>query len=230
MKVILNSDIEGKGEVGDIVEVKSGYARNFLFPKQWAIPVTQHNLNLMKAKKKKIDKKLEIERLSAQEQVKKLEELTLTFEKKAGENDVLFGSVTTSDIENQLAELGVTIERKKIHLEEQIKRLGNYSCKIKLMKDVEAEIKIIVVGEEGLKPEKPPKEEETEPLAKEEKPGDEEDKEDNKPEQPEKKITEEAVDKKIQKNEEKSGEEQSADNQDETVSEEEKLQDNSSSD
>ena len=170
MKVILNSDIEGRGEVGDIVEVKPGYARNFLFPMQMAYPVTPHNLNMMKARKKKLEQKLEIERLSAQEQVKKLEELTLTFEKKAGENDVLFGSVTTSDIEKKLSELGVTVERKKIHLEEQIKRLGNYSCKIKLMKDVEAELKIVVIGEEGPEPDKKADSAESEPETLKEKP------------------------------------------------------------
>ena len=186
MKVILNSEIEGKGDVGDIVEVKPGFARNFLFPKQMAYPVTSHNLVMMKARKKQVEKKLEIEKLSAQEQVKKLEEITLTFEKKSGENDVLFGSVTTSDIEKQLADQGVTIERKKIHLEEQIKRLGNYTCKIKMMKDVEAEIKIVVVSEEGTELEKEPESVETEAkggVEKEEISGDVPEKAEDKPEE-----------------------------------------------
>lgn len=153
MKVILNADIEGKGEVGDIVEVKPGFARNYLFPRKLALEVNRHNMDVMKAKRKKIEKKLEIERLSAREQKLKLEELTLTIEKKAGENDVLFGSVTTQDIEKKLSELGADIDRKKIHLEEQIKRLGHYSFKIKLMKDVEAELKIEVVAEGREQPE-----------------------------------------------------------------------------
>ena len=190
MKVILNSDIEGKGEVGDIIEVKSGYASNYLFPKQIAFPLTQNNLNMMKARKKKIQKKLEIERLSAQEQVQKLEELTLTFEKKSGENDVLFGSVTTSDIEKKFEELGVTIDRKKIHLEEQIKRLGNYSCKVKSMKDVEAELKIVVVGEDGLQREQEVEKEETEQEAKEEKTVDKVEIKEGKEEKPKARITE----------------------------------------
>jgi large subunit ribosomal protein L9 len=147
MKVILNSDVEGKGEVGDIVEVKPGFARNYLFPRKLALEVNRHNLDVIKAKRKKIEKRLEIERLSAKDQKLKLEELILTIEKKAGENDVLFGSVTTQDIEKKLSELGAEIDRKKIHLEEQIKRLGHYSCKIKLMRDVEAEVKIEVVAE-----------------------------------------------------------------------------------
>jgi large subunit ribosomal protein L9 len=148
MKVILNSDIEKLGKVGDVVEVKSGFARNFLFPKKLALQVNAHNLQVIEFKKKKIQKKLELEKLSAIEQKEKLEELTLTIEKKAGENDVLFGSVTVTEIEKKLEELGVKIERKKFHLAEPIKRLGNYSCKVKLFDDVEAEIKIEVVGQD----------------------------------------------------------------------------------
>ena len=89
-----------------------------------------------------------MEKLSAIEQKEKLEELTLTIEKKAGENDVLFGSVTVIEIEKKLEELGLKVERKKFHLAEPIKRLGSYSCKVKLFDDVEAEIKIEVVGQE----------------------------------------------------------------------------------
>jgi large subunit ribosomal protein L9 len=165
MKVILNSDLEGKGELGDIVEVKPGYARNYLLPKQLALRVTKHNLEVMKARRKKVEKKLEIERLSATEQKQKIEELTLTIEKKAGENDVLFGSVTTSDIEDKLQELGITLDRKKLHLDEQIKRLGHYTCKIKLMKGLDADLKIQVIGEG-----KPPEEHQEEiDVTKEEK-------------------------------------------------------------
>ena len=164
MKVILNTDIEKVGEVGDIVEVKPGYARNYLFPRKMALEITKNNLYMMNAKKKKIQKKMEIEKLSAEELKQKLEEVTITIEKKAGENDVLFGSVTVMDIESKLDEMGVKIDRKKFHLEEQIKRLGNYSCTIKLFKDVEAELKIEVIGEGQEKSEKG-----EEPVAEEEK-------------------------------------------------------------
>lgn len=158
MKVILNSDIEKLGKVGDVVDVKSGFARNFLFPKKLALQVNKHNFQVIEFKKKKIQKKLELEKLSAIEQKEKLEELMLTIEKKAGENDVLFGSVTVMEIEKKLEELGVKIERKKFHLAEPIKRLGNYSCKVKLFDDVEAEIKIEVVGQDtGQEEEEPDK-------------------------------------------------------------------------
>jgi len=147
MKVILNSDIEKLGKLGDIVEVKPGYARNYLFPRDLALIPNKHNLQLLETRKKKVQKKLELEKLTAIEQKQKIEEITITIEKKAGETDTLFGSVTPAEIEEKLQEQGVTIERRKLHLEEPIKRLGSYSCKVKLFDDVEAEFKIEVVKE-----------------------------------------------------------------------------------
>ena len=147
MKVILNSDIEKLGKLGDIVEVKPGYARNYLFPRDLALIPNKHNLQLMETRKKKVQKKLELEKLTAIEQKRKIEEITITIEKKAGETDTLFGSVTPTEIEEKLQEQGITIERRKLHIEEPIKRLGSYSCKVKLFDDVEAEFKIEVVKE-----------------------------------------------------------------------------------
>ena len=145
MKIILNEDIEHLGQLGDLVEVKPGFARNYLFPRGFALKPTGHNLEMIKYKKIKTQKRLELEKLSALEQKQKLEELTLTIEKKAGESDTLFGSVTTIDIQEKLAELGTQIDRKKIHLDEPIKKLGHHLCKVKLIEDIEAEIKIEVV-------------------------------------------------------------------------------------
>jgi large subunit ribosomal protein L9 len=147
MKIILNEDIEHLGRLGDLVEVKPGYARNYLFPRGLALKPTNHNLEMMKYKKIKTQKKLELEKLSALEQKQKLEELTLTIAKKAGESDTLFGSVTTIEIQEKLEELGTHIDRKKIHLDEPIKKLGSHVCKVKLIEDVEAEVKIEVVKE-----------------------------------------------------------------------------------
>ncbi|MBN2399293.1 MAG: 50S ribosomal protein L9 [Candidatus Aminicenantes bacterium] len=153
MKVILTADVEKVGNLGDVIEVKKGFARNFLLPRKYAVAVTAHNVALMENKKKKHLKQLEIEKLSAEEQKQKLEGISITISKKAGENDVLFGSVTTSELEKELKAMGVVVEKKKLHLDEPIKRLGNYTLKIKLFKDVEAEIKIAVLKDGDVTPE-----------------------------------------------------------------------------
>ena len=152
MKVILTADVEKVGNLGDIIEVKKGFARNFLMPRKYAVEVTAHNVTLMENKKKKHQKQLEIEKLSAVEQKQKLEGFSITIKKKAGENDVLFGSVTTSELEKELKAMGISVEKKKLHLSEPIKRLGNYTLKIKLFKDVEAEMKIAVLKDGDVTP------------------------------------------------------------------------------
>jgi large subunit ribosomal protein L9 len=148
MKLILTSDVEKVGSLGDIIEVKKGFARNFLLPRKLAVEVTAHNVTLMEGKKKKHQKKLEVEKLSALEQKQKLDGVAIVIKKKAGENDVLFGSVTTAEIEKELAAKGFSVEKKKIHLEEPIKRLGDFTAKIRLFKEVDAEIKIQVLKED----------------------------------------------------------------------------------
>jgi len=144
MKVILNENVDNVGKLGDIVEVKAGFARNYLLPRRLALQPTKHNVDMLKFKKIKAAKKLELEKMSAVELKKKLEEITLTIQKKAGETDTLFGSVTAMEIESKLAEMGISIDRKKFHLEEPIKKLGNYVCKIRLVEDIEADLKIEV--------------------------------------------------------------------------------------
>jgi len=148
MKIILTSDVEKVGNLGDILEVKKGFARNFLMPRKLAVEVTEHNVALMEGKKKKHQKKLEMEKLSAVEQKQKLDGVAISIKKKAGANDVLFGSVTTAEIEKELAAIGISVEKKRIHLEEPIKKLGIFAGKIKLFKDVEAEIKIEVLKDD----------------------------------------------------------------------------------
>lgn len=148
MKVILTSDVEKVGSLGDVIEVKKGFARNFLMPRQLALEVSEHNLALIAAKKKKHLKKLETEKLAASEQKQKLEGVTVSIRKKSGENDVLFGSVTTAEIEKELAAKGFSVDKKKIHLDEPIKRLGEFTAKIKLFQGVEAAIAITVLKEE----------------------------------------------------------------------------------
>ena len=147
MKVLLNEDIEHLGRLGDLVEVKKGYARNYLFPKKLALQPNKHNLEVMKYKKVAAQKKLELEKMSAREQKQKLEELTLVMAKKAGESETLFGSVTTAEIQQKLEEMGFHVDKKKFHLEEPIKKLGQFLCRIKLVEEIEAELKIEVIRE-----------------------------------------------------------------------------------
>lgn len=149
MKVILTADVDKVGSLGDVIEVKPGFARNFLMPRQLAMEVSEHNLALMEARKKKHLRKLEQERQAAGEQKQKLEGVTIVIRKKSGENDVLFGSVTTAEIEKELEAKGVRIERRKIHLDEPIKRLGEFTARIKLHPGVEAAIKVEVLKEEA---------------------------------------------------------------------------------
>jgi large subunit ribosomal protein L9 len=147
MKIILNENVENLGALGDIVEVKPGFARNYLLPRKLALHYSKHNEEIMKFKKIKAREKIELEKLSAMEQKQKLEQLTLTIAKKAGESETLFGSVTTTEIQAKLEEMGIPLDKKKFHLEEPIKKLGLHMCKLKLMEEIEAELKIEVVKE-----------------------------------------------------------------------------------
>ncbi len=149
MKVILNKDIDNLGLFGDVVNVKSGYARNYLLPNEMVVRYNKHNLDVSKVKMGKYEKQREIEKLSAEDQKNRIEELNIKIERKAGEKGVLYGSVTISDIEDELKKLDINIERKKFNLTEPIKKLGQFTCKVRLFRDVSAELKIEVAPEGG---------------------------------------------------------------------------------
>ncbi|CUU08524.1 LSU ribosomal protein L9P [Candidatus Kryptobacter tengchongensis] len=145
MKVILRQDFENLGKFGDIVEVKEGYARNFLIPRKIALPATPGNIKMIETEKKQKAFKLERERLSAQQLAEKLSGIEITIPMRAGENERLFGSVTAQMIVNELEKLGFEIDRRKILLDEPIKMLGKYEIPIRLHPDVSAKIKVNVV-------------------------------------------------------------------------------------
>lgn len=149
MKVVLNKDIDNLGLFGDVVDVKPGYARNFLFPNNMVLRYNKHNLDVSKVKMGKYEQQREIEKLSAEDQKKRIEELNIKIERKAGEKGVLYGSVNISDIEEELKKIDVMIERKKFNLTEPIKKVGIFKCKIRLFRDVVAELQIEVVPEGG---------------------------------------------------------------------------------
>ncbi len=148
MKVILKESIEDLGKKGDIIRVAPGYGRNYLIPKKIAMEVTPTNTKMIEMVQKSLRKGLEKDMATFKSQVEKLNEITLTFDRKAGEKDAIFGSVNVGDIRDALIALGIEIEKKKILLDEPIKRLGNYTVPIKVFHDERAEIKL-EVNKEG---------------------------------------------------------------------------------
>jgi large subunit ribosomal protein L9 len=149
MKIILKQDVENVGRRGDVVNVARGYGRNFLIPRRLAIEVTPSNLKAIELEKKALGKKNEQERLSYQSLIEKLSAVTLSFVRKAGEKDHIFGSVSAGDIKEALAGLGFDIDKKKISLDEPIKRLGHYTIPVRVYHDDKAEIRVEVkTGEE----------------------------------------------------------------------------------
>ena len=149
MKVILKHDVENVGRKGDIVNVSPGYGRNYLLPRKLAIEVTSSNLKMIEIERHSLKKKVESERQSFQDLIRRLNEVTLTFSRKAGEKDMIFGSVSAADIKDALDRLGFEIEKKKIGLDEPIKRLGNYSIPVKVFHDDKATLRVEVRKDEG---------------------------------------------------------------------------------
>lgn len=147
MKVILRQDHEKLGEAGKIINVKPGFARNFLIPQGMAMVATDSNLKRFENEKKQLGWKKEKEKRDAQDLAKVLENISCTITVQVGEEDKLFGSVTSQHIAESLEEQGHKIDKRKIILDEPIKSLGIYSVPIKLYSDVEAKIKVWVVKE-----------------------------------------------------------------------------------
>lgn len=160
MRVILKENIENLGRKGDIVEVAPGYGRNYLLPKKLAIEVTPSNMKMIEMEQQAMKRRSEQERLSYQELIERVNETRLSFFRKTGEKDIIFGSVGSADIKDALEKLGIEIDKKKIILEEPIKRLGNYVVPIKVFHDEHAEVKIEVVKEGEAPPQEAVEEEE----------------------------------------------------------------------
>jgi large subunit ribosomal protein L9 len=148
MKVILKTEIDSLGLEGDTVNVANGYARNYLIPKGFALEATNQNIKLIEMQKKKIDER----RLKAQEGAEKVRDLivekVIKITQKSGDEDKLYGSVTTMDIAESLEKEGISIDRRKIVLDKPIKTLGEYEVTIKLHPKVAAKLKVIVASEE----------------------------------------------------------------------------------
>ena len=149
MKLILKETIDSLGREGDVVKVKPGYARNYLLPKGKAVQATAENLALLEQNKADIQARLDDERKKAEALFKKLSGITLEFAELAGEDEKLFGSVTSNDVLEKLAEKNIEVEKRNIFLSEPIKSLGEKKVSIKVGFDLEAEIIINVVKQEA---------------------------------------------------------------------------------
>ncbi len=148
MDVILREDVDKLGTRGQVVKVTSGYARNFLLPKRLAVAATDSNKKIVEQERQghlRREAKLVSD---AGELAKMMSDVSVTIAQKAGENDQLFGSVTSKDIADALEQQGYTIERRKIVLDEPIKTLGEFKVTIRLHREVPAEITVRVVKEE----------------------------------------------------------------------------------
>ncbi len=148
MQVILREDIDKLGKIGDLVKVADGYARNYLVPEKKAIEATPKNVHAMEHAKKMVADRIRKLKKEATAEAGRLQGLAVTIKAKAGEEGKLFGSVTTMDIAEALKAQGVALDKRKIVLEEPIKRIGDFTVSVKLHTDVFAEVKVSVVAEE----------------------------------------------------------------------------------
>ena len=148
MQIILQEDVEKLGNRGQIVTVAEGYARNFLLPRKLGLEATPGNMKRLVKMRAAFAKKEATEKESAQTLAELLATVTLTISRKAGENDQLFGSVTSGDVAEALGAQGYTIEKRKIALADPIKLVGEYQVPVKLFREISANVKLIVKKEE----------------------------------------------------------------------------------
>jgi large subunit ribosomal protein L9 len=147
MEVILREEIKRLGNRGEIVKVTDGYARNYLLPKRLAVPATEANKKIVEQERLAHVRREAKHKGEAEDLAKQLNGVTVTFTQKAGEADQLFGSVTSKDIVEALAKQDFNIDRRKIHLDEPIKQLGEHKVAVKLHPDVSVDIQVNVLRE-----------------------------------------------------------------------------------
>jgi len=147
VQVILRDDVPNLGKIGEVVRVKPGYARNFLFPRGLAVEANPKNLRVLDHHKRVIAAKAEREHKSAQAAASRLDGLKLTVRARAGEEGRLFGSVTNIDVERLLADKGFQVERRRIALEQPIKQLGTFPIVVQVGREVRVTIELTVEAE-----------------------------------------------------------------------------------
>ena len=146
MELVLLSDVENVGRKGDVVRVRDGFARNFLLPRDLALPSTRANRQFIEEQRARSEKRKAKEKSEAETKVKELEKIEkVTLEAAAGDQDKLYGSVTTEDISQALTERGFPVEKKKIGLKEHIRTLGSYTVSVEIYPQVKANVVVEVV-------------------------------------------------------------------------------------
>jgi large subunit ribosomal protein L9 len=144
MEVILREHVEHLGRRGDVVKVAAGYARNYLLPRNLALAVNQGNRRRIEHERKIVEQKELAEKAAAEATAARLGEVVCEIGRRVGEHDALYGSVTTADIAASLAEKGFEVDKRKIHLEEPLKQLGEFTVPVKLHHEVTAQVKVVV--------------------------------------------------------------------------------------
>jgi len=147
MEVILKEDVSKLGARGDVVKVAEGYGRNFLLPRKLAIEANAGNKAVVAQMKAASVRRSAKEKSQAEELAKQFEGLSVSFTRRSGENDQLFGSVTSGDIEEAVVKKGINLDRKQIQLHEPLKTLGEFTVSVKLHKDVSAHLKVVIAKE-----------------------------------------------------------------------------------
>jgi len=147
MELILRDDVEKVGRRGDVVKVKDGYARNFLLPRGLGMPVTDANKAMIEKEKRAHEARLAKEKAEFESLAARIGGLRFVAPRKVGENDVLYGSVTASDIAEFLKTKGIEIDKRKVHLDEPIKHLGEHEVKVRLHPEVTASVRLLVTKE-----------------------------------------------------------------------------------
>ncbi len=148
MKIILRADVENLGKVGDVVSVKAGYGRNYLLPQGLAMVASAGNLKAFELERKKLEEKMSALRSDAQSVLEKLEKLDIVIKMRVGENDKLYGSVTSTLIQETLASLGVDVDRRRILLDAPIRVLGEHEVRVRLFAGVIANVIVKVQSEQ----------------------------------------------------------------------------------
>ena len=150
MQVILRTDIENLSSLGELADVKPGYARNYLIPQGKAMPATPSNQKIFEQERAKLQARQDKIRFQAKDTAQQLEQLQITIPVRVGEKDKLYGSITSAIFGEELEKLGYAIDKKKIELEKPIRSLGEFSVPIRLYPEVRPELKVLVVrhGEE----------------------------------------------------------------------------------